>query len=423
MRRYPFQNCNCWRTRWPNRWRIEAFEPCPASGRVRPACTRCRLCRPPRHPVNAGCRAAAGSCDPIGARGHSKPTRVDDRGSRARADGSGSRDGTRSWKRSGARPVVFPVSCESLRHDNIRRHCPCGWRGRNPDDVPRRAAHPPRRPACCPQVRMSVSSPQDAVSTTGRRCGLNRRVCSRRVTAVAGTRCHSSPCRLAVGTRQATMSNAYRGSKRSNVIPNLRLAPATAFALTPSIPYTVPSGARSTWSAWILELDELFRIVRQIESFLVRNGPDSPLLHRQGTKQNLDPHALLVIADLVGHQRVSRNRTSLNFRFEKGGCAGLPNRTSERGSDWTGRRGRFQNLGDRRNHIRIPSAGVEQRPALSAVNVNHLSDASHTLMIVVPTGSPVKDTPPRTAHVLRRAGPTAEVLLHQAAASLSDRGR
>ena len=33
-----------------------------------------------------------------------------------------------------------------------------------------------------------------------------------------------------------------------------------------------------------LELGEFVGVVREIESFLVRDGPDSPLLHGQGTE-------------------------------------------------------------------------------------------------------------------------------------------
>ena len=46
------------------------------------------------------------------------------------------------------------------------------------------------------------------------------------------------------------------------------------------------------------ELDEFLWILRQIEPFFVRNGPDSPLLHGERTEQNLDRPALFVVSNL-----------------------------------------------------------------------------------------------------------------------------
>ena len=37
----------------------------------------------------------------------------------------------------------------------------------------------------------------------------------------------------------------------------------------------------------------------------------------------------------------------------------------------------FQNLRDGRNHVSIPRAGIEQRPALLPVHFDCLSDSSH----------------------------------------------
>lgn len=52
--------------------------------------------------------------------------------------------------------VAYGILVRPLAYVDIRRHCPCDWRGRDPDNVPRRATSAQCRPACCPQVRMSV---------------------------------------------------------------------------------------------------------------------------------------------------------------------------------------------------------------------------------------------------------------------------
>jgi len=63
-------------------------------------------------------------------------------------------------------------------------------------------------------------------------------------------------------------------------------------------------GSFGSFSFWSSEFDKLLRVMREIQSLLVWNGSDSPLLHRKSSEQNLDVGARLVLANLGYHQRV-----------------------------------------------------------------------------------------------------------------------
>jgi len=77
--------------------------------------------------------------------------------------------------------------------------------------------------------------------------------------------------------------------------------------------------------------------------------------------------------DKADRDRVERGR----MLFEQRGCVRLLHFTAQGSADCPWHRGRFQNLCDGWNHIRIPSARIKQRPARAPINIDRLSNSSH----------------------------------------------
>ena len=128
-----------------------------------------------------------------------------------------------------------------------------------------------------------------------------------------------------------------------------------------------------------LEFNELFRIMSQVETLLIGHRSDAPLLHGQRAEKNLDRPAIFILADLFDYQGMSRDRMAFNLCVENRSGVRFLHFTAKGSSVCVRQLRGFQNLRDRRNHITITRAGIEECPALLPVNFDCLSDSPHRL--------------------------------------------
>ena len=66
------------------------------------------------------------------------------------------------------------------------------------------------------------------------------------------------------------------------------------------------------------KLDEFVGVMGQIQSFLVGDGPDAPLLHGQGAKEDFDWFALLIGTDVIEDIGVGGDGLTFDFGLEDG---------------------------------------------------------------------------------------------------------
>ncbi len=125
------------------------------------------------------------------------------------------------------------------------------------------------------------------------------------------------------------------------------------------------------------KLDEFVGVMGQIQSFLVGDGPDAPLLHGQGAKEDFDWFALLIGTDVIEDIGVGGDGLTFDFGLEDGNHVGFSDAASKgRTQRVVGRKPAKQG-GDFRRDVGIARSGVEQGPATTSVDLDLAFDASH----------------------------------------------
>ena len=71
--------------------------------------------------------------------------------------------------------------------------------------------------------------------------------------------------------------------------------------------------------AFVLELDEFFGEMTQVQPFFLGDQTYPPLLHRQGAEQDFDGPAIFVAADIIDYVSIGGNGVAFDARHQNGG--------------------------------------------------------------------------------------------------------
>ena len=125
------------------------------------------------------------------------------------------------------------------------------------------------------------------------------------------------------------------------------------------------------------EFQELRRVMAHVQPLLVRNGADTPLLHRQGPEEDLNGSSIFVISYRFEDIGLSLYRVAFNLGLQKSRLSQFLDRAAERGSLGMLQFGGTEQRSHLPGHIRVPGAGIEERPERMAINIDAQSDSSH----------------------------------------------